>query len=173
MHLPIPNLRAIVAMDPDGTVGSGGRLPWHLPEDLRLFRSLTVGHTVIVGRRTFDSLGGPLPGRSCWLLSRKELPSPFQNSVRPFANLDDLLAAIGEAPTDRQFWVIGGAEIYRQLAPHCTEIIQTALRRRYPGDVRWQIPKNFVRCEILLEAEEFVTYRWRRNGIAEVAANQL
>ncbi|MDR0678718.1 MAG: dihydrofolate reductase [Puniceicoccales bacterium] len=170
---PIRNLRAIVAMDPTGTVGAGGQLPWHLPEDLRLFRSLTLGHTIVVGRRTFDSIGGPLPGRDCWLLTRRELPVQFRESVRIFSGLDSLLPAIREASTERQLWVIGGAEVYRQLVPYCAEIVQTALRKSYAGDVRWQVPENFSRREILLNTKEFVTYRWRRNGIAEVETDPL
>ncbi|MDR0339955.1 MAG: dihydrofolate reductase [Puniceicoccales bacterium] len=173
MQRPIPNLRAIVAMDPAGTVGSCGRLPWHLPEDLRLFRSLTIGHTIIVGRRTFDSIGGSLPGRDCWLLTRRELPAEFQNSVRIFPDLNSLLLSIPTVPVERQFWVIGGVEVYRQLTPYCAEIIQTALRKRHIGDTRWQMPNDFSRCEILLRREEFITYRWRRNDIAEVGAVPL
>ncbi|MDR1436012.1 MAG: dihydrofolate reductase [Puniceicoccales bacterium] len=157
-------MRAIVAIDAGGAIGRGGKLPWHLPEDMALFRRMTLGHTVIVGRRTYDSFGGPLPGRSCWVLSRHSKPEDGRPDANPrhFHSAESLLKAANAAADGSEFWVAGGAEIYKLFAPHCCEIIETAIFAEYGGDVRWEIPNYFTRTEILLQTDKFTVYRWRR-----------
>ncbi|MDR2667580.1 MAG: dihydrofolate reductase [Puniceicoccales bacterium] len=160
----IPSMRAIVAMDPSGVIGFRGRLPWHLPEDLRLFRSMTMGHTLLMGRKTFESLAKPLPGRTCWILSRRgDGDGRFHHApAQVFSSVDAMLRAVRAELPPMKFWVAGGAEIYNQLAPHCVEIIQTALVDNYAGDSHWQIPPGFVRGEVILSTNKFTTYRWHR-----------
>lgn len=102
---------AIVAADREGAIGAQNRLPWHLPEDLKRFRALTLGAPVIMGRKTHESIGRPLPGRLNLVISRNR---EFQSAgVEVHSSLAEALArAQLENPTS--VWVIGGAEIYRQ-----------------------------------------------------------
>ena len=102
------SLSLIVAMDQNRLIGRNGALPWRLPNDLAHFKRQTLGKTVLMGRRTWDSLGRPLPGRDNWVVSRAVDFAPA--GVRVFASLDLALAA----QTGGELMVIGGAELYRQ-----------------------------------------------------------
>lgn len=99
----------IVAQDRRRAIGNAGRLPWHLPDDLRHFKSLTLGHTVIMGRKTYESIGRALPGRQNWVLSRDaEWQAPGVLRV------DSWPAALARHQHQAGIlWVIGGGEIYR------------------------------------------------------------
>ena len=164
LHEPIPSMAAIVAMDPNGLIGCRGRLPWHLAEDLKLFRSMTMGHTLLMGRKTFESIDMPLPGRTCWILSRNGGGDDLEQhaQLRRFNSVAALLEAVRGAAADMKFWVAGGVEIYEQLVPYCWEIIQTLLLDYYHGDRHWRIPDGFHRGEVILATDKFTTYRWHR-----------
>ncbi|MGQ0587513.1 MAG: dihydrofolate reductase [Gammaproteobacteria bacterium] len=118
----------VVAMDEAGTIGRGGALPWRLPEDLRHFRKLTLGKTVLMGRKTWDSLGKPLEGRRNWVLSRDAAFRPAGAEV--FASLEQALAA----HRDGELVVIGGAELYRQALPLAGTVHLTRVHARVDGD---------------------------------------
>jgi dihydrofolate reductase len=112
-----------------GVIGADGALPWHLPEDLRLFRTLTAGGTVVMGRRTWESLpprSRPLPGRRNVVLSSTlgaELPGA------------ELLSSVDEAlALDGDLWVIGGGGVYAVFLPHADEVVVTEVDVRLPGD---------------------------------------
>lgn len=140
-------LSLIVAMDEAGLIGREGRLPWHLPNDLAHFKRLTLGKTVLMGRRTWDSLGRPLPGRDNWVLSRD--PEFAPSGARVFESLDAALAA-GEG---RELVVIGGAELYRQALPMARRLYLTRVLTRIegarPGDVHFPTydPASFRELE--------------------------
>jgi dihydrofolate reductase len=115
------------AQSANGVIGRDGTLPWHLPEDLRHFRTLTAGATVLMGRRTWESLPPrfrPLPGRRNLVLSRTA-----QDGVETFPDLPAALAAAA-GPV----WVIGGAAVYRAALPFADRIVVTELRDRFDGD---------------------------------------
>ena len=124
----MPRISLIVAMDEAGTIGRDGALPWRLPEDLKHFRRLTLGKTVLMGRRTWESLGKPLDGRRNWVLSRD--PSFRPAGCEVFATLEAALAAHGEG----ELAVIGGAELYRQVLPLVRTIHLTRVHARVAGD---------------------------------------
>lgn len=111
-------LHVVAAVAKDLCIGKGGALPWRLPEDLKHFKALTVGHAIVMGRKTFDSIGKALPERTSIVISSRD-PSTFPPGVIVCASLDDALArarAIDVAPR-----VIGGGEVYREamaLATH-------------------------------------------------------
>lgn len=121
----------VVAMDEDGVIGRNGTLPWRLPEDLKHFRRLTLGKTVLMGRKTWDSLGKPLEGRRHWVLSRD--PAFHAAGAEVFASLDQALAAHHEG----ELVVIGGAEIYRQTLPLAATLHLTRVHARVEGDTRF------------------------------------
>ncbi|WP_206784777.1 dihydrofolate reductase [Amycolatopsis sp. MtRt-6] len=111
----------------NGVIGRDGALPWHLPEDLKHFRTLTSGAAVLMGRRTWESLPPrfrPLPGRRNLVLS-----ATLQDGVETFA---DLPAAVGAV--DGDLWVIGGAAVYRAALPFADRIVVTELRESFEGD---------------------------------------
>jgi dihydrofolate reductase len=110
-------------------IGVDGALPWHLPEDLRLFRALTLGSTVVMGRRTWESLPArfrPLPGRHNLVLSSTLEPADAGAEVA--RSVDEVLAREGE------IWVIGGGAVYRAFLPHAAEVVVTEVDAAPAGD---------------------------------------
>ena len=106
----------IAAMDRNRAIGKGGALPWRLPEDLKRFKALTLGQTVLMGRKTFDSIGRALPGRRNLVLTRD--PCWRAPGVEVFS---DCAAAQQACRTD-ELWVIGGGEIYAQTLAHADRL---------------------------------------------------
>ncbi|MGB0212435.1 dihydrofolate reductase [Algiphilus sp.] len=125
----------VLAMDEGGLIGANGGLPWRLPADLKHFRGLTMGRTIVMGRTTWDSIGRPLDGRDNWVLSRDSAFAP--DGARVFDNFDALRAA---AP-DTGLAVIGGARVYEQFLPHATRIELTRVHARLDGDTRFPDPE--------------------------------
>lgn len=130
-----PTLSLIVAMDRNGLIGRGADLPWRLPADLAHFKRMTLGKTVLMGRRTWDSIGRPLPGRDNWVLSRD--PGFAPAGARTFDSLEAALAAHGQG----ELMVMGGADLYRQALPlarrlYLTEVLAT-LEPAPSGDVHF------------------------------------
>jgi dihydrofolate reductase len=115
-------IRGIVATDPRLAIGRGGTLPWHYPEDLRFFKETTLGHLVLMGRRTFESIGRPLPGRENVVLTRSGFHHPGVRCIRAVGEVERLLAA-----GDRDLFVIGGAQVYEAMAPLIDEWIVTRI----------------------------------------------
>jgi len=111
-------LSVIVAADERGGIGRGGGLPWHLPEDLKRFKALTMGKPILMGRRTWDSIGRPLPGRRSVVISRQ--PGLALPGAEVFGSLDAALAALAGVA---EVCVIGGAEIYREALPRA-DVVQ-------------------------------------------------
>jgi len=97
----------IVAHDRNGAIGYAGQLPWHLPADLQRFKALTMGHTIVMGRKTYESIGRPLPGRNNWVLTRDA------NWQAPGVHVFQSWQAARDQHQTGQLWVIGGGEIYR------------------------------------------------------------
>ena len=113
----MPLVSSVVATDERGAIGRGGGLPWRLPDDLKRFKALTMGKPIVMGRKTWDSIGRPLPGRHNIVITRQagfEVPG-----ITVVASLEDALRAAGDVP---EVCVIGGAEIYRLALPR-TDLI--------------------------------------------------
>jgi len=112
-----------------GVIGAGGRLPWHLPEDLALFRALTTGATVVMGRRTWESLPErfrPLPGRTNVVLTRD--PAWAADGARRAGSVGEVLERDGD------LWVIGGGEVYTTFLPHADRLVVTDVDLDVAGD---------------------------------------
>ncbi|HJY37880.1 MAG TPA: dihydrofolate reductase [Steroidobacteraceae bacterium] len=120
----------IVAVAQNGVIGTGNRLPWHLPDDLKRFKALSMAKPIVMGRRTFDSIGKPLPGRTNIVVSRQPGLAITGTIVAP--SLDAALAAAGAVP---EVVVIGGAEIFRQVLPRTDVVHLTRVQARVAGDV--------------------------------------
>lgn len=124
-------LNIIVAVAENGVIGGSNTLLWHISEDLRRFKQLTTGHPVIMGRKTFLSIGRPLPNRRNIVISRQ---ADLQiEGCEVFGSLEAAIAACHEASVEQAF-VIGGGEIYRQALPLADRIHYTRVFRAYEGD---------------------------------------
>jgi dihydrofolate reductase len=121
----------IVAMTHSGVIGRDGRLPWRLSADLQRFKSLTMGHCIIMGRKTFESLGRALPGRTTIVVSRRgHCIVPSGAIVVP-----DLDAAIAAAARDSEPFVIGGGQLFEPALGHCNRLYVTWVESEVTGDV--------------------------------------
>lgn len=149
---------AVAAMAENRVIGRGGELPWHLPGDLKFFKNLTSGGTVLMGRKTYESIGRPLPKRRNLVLTRSMATVP--EGVEVFPSLRDLGAAIA---ADEKVFVIGGAEIYRLTMDLWTEVYLTRVKREVEGDTFLpEFEDRFGEPETVLEEEEFSVERFHR-----------
>jgi dihydrofolate reductase len=128
MHVSI-----IVAVAENGVIGRDGELPWHLSEDLRRFKRLTMGHTMVMGRRTWESIGRPLPGRRTIVVSRQPEYHVDADDVAVAGNFDATVKAAAAAGEDEVF-VVGGAELYREALPRADRLYITRVLARVEGD---------------------------------------
>jgi dihydrofolate reductase len=127
-----PTITLIVAVADSGAIGRDNGLPWHLPEDLKRFKRLTLGKPVVMGRRTFESIGKPLPGRHNIVVTRD--PNYRREGVTVVHDSADALRAAGPAP---EIMVIGGAELFRLFLPSAGRIHLTRVHAEIAGDVFW------------------------------------
>lgn len=125
-------LSIIVAVAQNGVIGDRNRLIWHISEDLRHFKALTSGHPVIMGRKTFESLGRPLPNRTNVVITRQNMEIP---GCRVVHSLDEALALFPD-PAEEVF-IIGGAQVYAQALPLADRFYLTRVERDYEGDTRF------------------------------------
>lgn len=121
----------IVAMDENRVIGKNNQLPWHLPEDLKFFKRVTMGHPIIMGRKTYESIGRPLPGRENIIITRNELYQSDKCTV--LYSVDELLQYCRQN-TNEEYFVIGGAEIFKQLIAHVDRLYITFIHEQFEGD---------------------------------------
>jgi dihydrofolate reductase len=121
----------IVALSQNHVIGNQGNLPWHMPNDLKYFKQLTMGHHVIMGRKTFESLPGPLPGRSLIVLTHH--PTHID---KPIQYATDLLSALNlaEAAHETEVFIAGGGEVYAQALSWVDRIYMTLIDTTVIGD---------------------------------------
>ena len=122
-------ISVILAISNNGVIGDRNTLPWHLPDDLRNFRRLTLDKSVIMGRRTWESLPGPLPRRRCIVVSSRAIKGDGEQVGSPQAALD---LCAGEA----EVMAVGGVGIYRHFLPRCTRLYLTRVAADIAGDTR-------------------------------------
>jgi dihydrofolate reductase len=136
-----PPTHAVVAMARNGTIGREGALPWHLRADLQLFRRLTMGNALLMGRKTYESIGRPLPGRETFVLTKQS--NLEIAGVKTVGTIDDVYGQLGS----RILFVVGGAEIYRQLLPLCQVVHLTKVLAEPSGDAKLSpIDLSLYRC---------------------------
>ena len=131
------DLILVAAVARNGVIGRDGALPWHLPDDLRRFKRLTVGKPVIMGRKTFESIGNPLPGRHNIVLTRD--PAWRAEGVTVVPNLAEAVAAGGLDPRARAegLFIIGGASLYAEALPSATRLELTEVAAEPAGDTHF------------------------------------
>jgi dihydrofolate reductase len=126
----------IVAVAENGVIGRGGKLPWHLSDDLRRFKKLTTGHAIIMGRRTWESIGRVLPGRRMLIISRQAGYRAGVEGVSVAESLSDALDAAAAA-ADSEAFIIGGAELYREALARADRLYVTRVHAAVDGDTRF------------------------------------
>ena len=131
-----PRITLVVARAQNGVIGRGGKLPWHLPADLKRFKALTIGTVMVMGRKTFESLPGLLPGRRHIVLTRD---AQWQTPGAEVAHdVDEALQLAGAEPVS----VIGGADIFGLFLPLADRIELTEVRADVEGDTRMEDPRS-------------------------------
>jgi dihydrofolate reductase len=147
--------KAIAAMALNRVIGNGNQIPWHLPEDFKWFKATTTGHVIVMGRKTFASIGKPLPNRETIVLSRSAFSHPGVKTISSLAELPSLVGG-------RQVFICGGAQIYEQTLPLCAELFLTLVKREVAGDAFFpKFEDKFDLVEAIRDTPEFKILRYR------------
>jgi len=155
-------LKAIAAMAKNRVIGHRGAIPWHIPDELRWFKKVTTGQTIVMGRKTFESLGRPLPNRRNIVLSRRGLDSPVEG-VETACDIASLERLLQRDEAEREAWIIGGAEIYAALLPFCTELLLTEVPLEPEGDAWFpEFEQEFAFSGVAFEHPQFTVRRYVR-----------
>ncbi len=150
-------LIAIVAMTPERVIGKNGTLPWHLPQDLAFFKRTTSGHPIVMGRKTYDSIGRPLPKRRNIVVTRD--PEWLADGVETIHSPAELSAL----DLDGDVFIIGGSGIYETFLPQLDELLVSHVHEAYPGDTRFPEFSHLFKAPELLESHEaFDVFRYLR-----------
>jgi dihydrofolate reductase len=148
--------KAIVAMSLNRAIGKDNKLPWHIPEDLRWFKKLTTGNVIIMGRKTWDSIGKPLPNRESIVISRSPQKIAGIRTVQSLSEIDP-------ARDERDYFIIGGAQLFEAALPLCSDIFLTLVKREVDGDVFLPpFEDEFQLVEVIDEKPEFSIQHFRR-----------
>ena len=150
------SFKAIAAMSENRAIGNAGDIPWHLPEEFNWFKRATLGGVLVMGRKTYESIGKPLPGRETCVLSRQPV------NIAGVQHLTDV-RQVRELETDKTIWIAGGAEIYRQTLDDCGEIFLTRVHRHCEGDTFFPaFEDRFELAEIIERNDDYTIERWVR-----------
>lgn len=151
-------------MTPNRVIGRAGTLPWHLPEDLAFFKRVTSGHPVVMGRKTFDSIGRPLPQRRNIVLTRDTAWSA--PGVEVIHRPGDLAKLPG---LEGRVFIIGGAEIYASFLPELDDLLVSRLFAEHAGDTRFpEFQHAFPESELVETHAAFEVRRWYRRAGARI-----
>lgn len=142
-----PALTMIAARARNGVIGLNNRMPWHIPEDLKHFREQTMGHVVVLGRKTWESIGRPLPGRRMVVISRQTLKLP--DGVVQVSSLDAAMALYAH---EENIFIMGGAQIYAQCWPIANRLLLTEIELSPDGDAWLDAPDPEKWQEVSREA---------------------
>ena len=151
------NYRAITAMAENRVIGNHNTIPWHLPEDFKWFKKTTMGQTLLMGRKTFDSIGRPLPGRQTIVLSRNQLSIPNTQTINTVESIESVA-------TSDTIWIAGGAEIYQLMLPKCSDLYLTRVHQRPVGDTLFpEFENNFELATVIESNADFSIEHWKKS----------
>lgn len=150
-------MKAIAAMSLNRVIGAGNKIPWHLPEDFKWFKQITTGHVIVMGRKTFESIGRPLPNRTTLVLTRSLEPIPGVQTISDLSQLDPA------AWPGRELFICGGAQVYAQALPLCSDLYLTLVDRVVEGDTFFPPFEDQFELESeVLTRPEFKVLHYRR-----------
>ena len=152
---------AVAAMSCNGVIGNKGQLPWHLSDDLKFFKKLTFGYPVIMGRKTYESIGRPLPGRKNIVISSN---ANIYGDIEIHQSIEELIDVYKDST--ESLFIIGGAQIYSALLNWTKEIYLTYIYKEYSGDTYFpQIDNNFKLDGIEFKTDEFEVRKMIRKPV--------
>lgn len=152
--------QAIAAMARNRVIGIDNKLPWHLPEDFKWFKNKTMGHTLVMGRKTYESIGKPLPGRDTIVLSRSS--DIAISGVTLCSNLE----SIADMTLRGDLYFCGGAQIYEQVLPYCSDLFLTLVHSEPEGDAHFPDFENqFELAETIQKQAEFSILHYRNTDL--------
>lgn len=159
---------AVAAMAGNRVIGARGKIPWHLPDDLRWFKELTMGGTLLMGRVTYDSIGKPLPGRKTIVMSRREgLALPGVQVIRDLSGLQS-------AEIQGEIFVVGGSEIYRIALPYCRDLYLTEVKVDADGDRKFPLFEDLFRfASVLRETPDLRIVHYVNDEVRPVPTTRL
>jgi dihydrofolate reductase len=191
----LKHFKAIAAMSQNRVIGEGGKIPWYLPEDFKWFKQVTMGHVIVMGRKTFESIGRPLPSRKNLVLTRhpqrlikkhpeifgqyhewrggKFLKRPYQfhfsklgekveTEIFIFSSLDKL----NPEEFHNDIFICGGAQIYEDALPRCSDLFLTMVKREVPGDTFFPpFEDKFKLVAELRDAPEFKIMHYQHRNL--------
>jgi dihydrofolate reductase len=142
-------------------IGAGNRIPWHLPDDFKWFKQMTTGHVIVMGRRTFEAIGKPLPNRLTIVLTRSASTIPGVRTVSALSQIDPTDPALA----GREIFICGGAQLYQQALPLCSDLYLTLVQRVVEGDTVFPpFEDQFELAEEVLDSPGFKILHYRRRG---------
>ncbi len=148
--------KAIAAMAENRVIGQGNKIPWHLPEDFQWFKRMTTGQVIVMGRKTFESIGRALPNRTTLVLTRHPQPIPGVQVISSLSQID-------LATEPREVFICGGAEVYGLALPRCSDLYLTLVKRAVPGDVYFPpFEAEFEAVAEILDRPEFRIVHYQR-----------
>lgn len=148
-------MKAIAAMARNRVIGFQGAIPWHLPEDFRWFKKMTLGGVIVMGRKTFESLGKPLPGRRNVVVSSTATLEGVE-CVRTLSDFDEAVYAPDAV------WIIGGANVYEQLLPRCSDLYLSLVEAEPHGDAFFpEFETGFQLVEVVAKHAGFEIHHYR------------
>lgn len=146
----------VAAMDVNGVIGVKGKLPWHLPQELAHFKAMTTGHTVVMGRKTFESIGKPLPQRRNIVLTTQSVTLP---DVETLHSVEEVF----RLSEHEDVMIIGGSEVYELFLPHADVMVLSVIDGVYEGDARFpMITEEWVKLHTLPKEGFSVDFYTRR-----------
>ena len=150
--------KAIAAMSENRVIGNNGDIPWHLPKDFNWFKRKTMSSILVMGRKTYESIGHPLPGRETYVLTRQAREIPGTHVFTDLKILDEL-------KTEKTIWIAGGGEVYSQTMDRCSEVYLTRVHRTVEGDAFFpEFEDQFKLDSIVEENGDFTIEHWVRAG---------
>jgi len=154
------HFKAIAAMSLNRVIGQGHKIPWHLPEDFKWFKKMTTGQIIVMGRKTFESIGKPLPDRTTLILSRSQFQFPGVTTIAD-------LTQIKLATEAREVFICGGAQIYAQTLHLCSDLYLTLVKRTVEGDAFFPVFEDrFVIAEEVCDRADFKITHYRNRALA-------
>ena len=154
------HFKAIAAMSLNRVIGQGHKIPWHLPEDFKWFKKMTTGQIIVMGRKTFESIGKPLPDRTTLILSRSQFQFPGVTTIAD-------LTQIKLATEAREVFICGGAQIYAHTLHLCSDLYLTLVKRTVEGDAFFPVFEDrFVIAEEVCDGDDFKITHYRNRALA-------
>ena len=144
-------------------IGAGPRIPWHLPEDFKWFKQITTGHVIVMGRKTFEAIGKPLPNRTTIVLSRSAQTIPGVETISSLSQIDPASGSLA----GRDIFICGGAEVYKQALPMCSDLYLSLVKRVVEGDILFPpFEEDFDLIEEIRDGPDFKILHYRQRCLS-------